>query len=431
MRYIADFHIHSKYSRACSKRLELEAIAAWAQIKGISVISCGDFTHPRWFADIEKKLEEAEPGLYALKKNSHNEIRAVRQKSGIVAATAPLPRFILTTEISCIYRKGGSVRRVHMLVFAPSLEAVLKINLALSTLGKLASDGRPILGLDAKELLKIVMDASPDCYVVPAHIWTPWFAIFGSKSGFNSIEECFDELAPHIFAAETGLSSDPRMNWHCSNLNSVTLISNSDAHSLEKLGREANVFEGSEISYALIRDALQRKKCHLRLDYTVEFFPEEGRYHLDGHRDCGVSLDPAQTRKRKGLCPKCSKPLTVGVLHRVMELADQDPREQERRNSGFKNIIPLQELIGQALRQGVNTKRVGELYAKVINRFGSEFDFLLDTPIEAMQVFLPRELVNAVRNMRSGAVEITPGYDGVYGVINAIKPSARRQSSLL
>lgn len=432
MRYIADFHIHSKYSRACSKRLELESIAAWAQIKGISVISCGDFTHPRWFADIEKKLTETAPGLYSLKSEYHSQVRAVRHKSGIAATDAALPSFILTTEISCIYSKGGSVRRVHVLIFAPSLDASRRINQALTPLGKLASDGRPILGLDAKELLKIVLDISPDCFVVPAHIWTPWFAIFGSKSGFNSLEECFDELTPYIFAAETGLSSDPRMNWHFSNLNSITLISNSDAHSLEKLGREANVFEGKEISYPLIRAALDQNRARsLHLDYTIEFFPEEGRYHVDGHRDCGVSLDPEQTRKVKGLCPKCSKPLTIGVLHRVMELADQDPQEQEKKKIGFKNVIPLQELIGQALQQGVNTKRAVELYAKVINRFGSEFDFLLDVPLEAMQTVLPRELVSAVRNMRSGAVEIIPGYDGVYGIINAVKPSTRRQQTLV
>jgi len=485
MRYIADLHIHSKYSRACSKRLELETIAAWAQIKGINVISCGDFTHPRWFAVIEKKLVETAPGLYSLKNEYHSAVHAERRKNGISSyakatedkadADRALPSFILTTEISCIYSKAGSVRRVHVLIFAPSLDAVRRINAALAMLGKLASDGRPILGLDAKELLKIISNISPDCYMVPAHIWTPWFAVFGSKSGFNSLEECFDELTPHIFAAETGLSSDPRMNWHCSIVNPVTLISNSDAHSLEKLGREANVFEGTDISYPLIRDAL-KNACHpdpnnvipassvipakagiqkhlgsqkpsgyeanrsghsteqsipLRLSYTVEFFPEEGRYHLDGHRDCGVSLNPAQTKKFKGLCPTCSKPLTIGVLHRVMELADQDPREQERKKIGFKNIIPLQELIGQALQQGVNTKRVGELYAKVINRFGSEFAFLLDASVEEMQQHIPRELVSALRNMRTGAVEIIPGYDGVYGVINAVKPSARRQSALM
>ncbi len=434
MRYIADFHIHSKYSRACSKYLELESIAAWAQIKGINVVSCGDFTHPRWFADIEKKLIETVPGLFSLRPEYAPEISAIQNKAGISHVASPLPLFILTTEISCIYSKGGKVRRVHLLIFAPSLEVVCKINAKLSTLGKLASDGRPILGLDAKELLKIVTDISSDCFIVPAHIWTPWFALFGSKSGFDAIEECFDELSPLIFAAETGLSSDPLMNWSVSNLNAITLISNSDAHSVEKLGREANVFEGTEISYPVIRDALKKGKqgaSSLRLDYTIEFFPEEGRYHFDGHRDCGVSLTPEQTKNCKGLCPKCSRPLTVGVLHRVSDLADQDAQKIRKEKIPYKNIIPLREIIAQSFGQGVNSKRVREQYIKVINSFGSEFEILLDTPLEDFSRVVSRELAHALRTMRSGEVEIIPGYDGVYGVISAVKTKRKKQQALV
>lgn len=434
MRYIADFHIHSKYSRACSKYLELESIAAWAQIKGITVVSCGDFTHPRWFSDIEKKLVESAQGLFSLSPEYAREIANIQQKAGISYTNSPSPLFILTTEISCIYSKGGKVRRIHVLIFAPSLEVARAINIKLSSLGKLASDGRPILGLDAKELLKIVTDISPDCFLVPAHIWTPWFALFGSKSGFDSIEECFEELSPLIFAAETGLSSDPLMNWGISNLNRITLISNSDAHSGEKLGREANVFEGSEISYPAIRQALQAGKRGaptLRLDYTIEFFPEEGRYHYDGHRDCAVSLPPSQTKKYKGLCPKCARPLTVGVLHRVSDLADQDARTQGEKKISYKNLIPLQEIIAQSFAQGVHSKRVRDCYAKVINRFGSEFEILLDTPLEEFSLHVSRELAHALRTMREGKVEIIPGYDGVYGVINASKIKILKQQALL
>ncbi|MBI4272358.1 DNA helicase UvrD [Candidatus Uhrbacteria bacterium] len=434
MRYITDFHIHSKYSRACSKYLELESIAAWAQIKGINVVSCGDFTHPRWFADIEKKLIETTPGLFSLRPEYVREISNIQNKAGISHITSPLPLFILTTEISCIYSKGGKVRRVHLLIFAPSLDAVRAINAKLSTLGKLASDGRPILGLDAKELLKIITDISPECFIVPAHIWTPWFALFGSKSGFNSIEECFEELSPLIFAAETGLSSDPLMNWSISNLNSITLISNSDAHSAEKLGREANVFEGMEISYPAIREALQKGKQgtpSLRLDYTIEFFPEEGRYHFDGHRDCEISLPPGQTKRYKGMCPKCSRPLTVGVLHRVSDLADQDAHAQREKKISYKNLIPLQEIIAQSFGLGVNSKRVREQYIKVINSFGSEFEILLDTPLEDFSRVASRELTHALATMRAGEVEIIPGYDGVYGVINAVKIKIKKQQALL
>lgn len=434
MRYITDFHIHSKYSRACSKYLELESIAAWAQIKGINVVSCGDFTHPRWFSDIEKKLIETAPGLFSLAPQYASNVLSIQNKAGISNIKSPSPLFILTTEISCIYSKGGKVRRIHILIFAPSLDAVRAINAKLSTLGKLASDGRPILGLDVKELLKIVTEISSECFLVPAHIWTPWFALFGSKSGFDAIEECFEELSPLIFAAETGLSSDPLMNWSISNLNTVTLISNSDAHSAEKLGREANVFEGTEISYPTIRDALKKGKKgapHLRLDYTIEFFPEEGRYHFDGHRDCGVSLTPEQTKKYKGLCPKCSRPLTVGVLHRVSDLANQDAQKQQQKKIPYKNIIPLQEIIAQSFGQGVNSKRVREWYIKVINSFGSEFEILLDTPLENFSLVAPRELVHALSTMRSGEVEIIPGYDGVYGVISAVKTKIKKQQTLL
>src|SRR3989344_2899303 len=289
MKFIGDFHIHSKYARATSQDMNLENLDIWATKKGIQVISAGDFTHPAWFQELRAKLEPSASGLFKLKNNSAGTF------------------FILTTEISCIYSKNGKVRKVHLLVFAPSLEAVKKINDRLAVRGNLAADGRPIIGIDAKDVLKIALDASPECMVVPAHAWTPWFAVFGSKSGFDSLEECFDDYTKHIYAVETGLSSDPAMNWRFSGLDKVALISNSDAHSAQKIGREANIFD-TEVSYQGIADAIKTKDPKKFL-FTVEFFPEEGKYHYDGHRLCQVSLTPAQSKKNNNLCPKCKKPL--------------------------------------------------------------------------------------------------------------------------
>ncbi|MBU0476659.1 endonuclease Q family protein, partial [Patescibacteria group bacterium] len=328
MKFIADFHIHSKYSRATSPQMDLENLDKWAKIKGIKVLGTGDFTHPEWFKNLKKKLEPAESGLFKIK-NKESETR-----------------FILTSEISCIYSKGGKVRKIHILVFAPSFEVVEKINKQLSRIGNLKADGRPILGLDAKELAKIVLNASEDCLVVPAHLWTPWFSIFGSKSGFDSIEECFEDYSKYIFAGETGLSSDPAMNWRLSILDKITLISNSDAHSPQKIGREANVFD-IEVSYSAICEAIKSKDTQKFL-YTIEFFPQEGKYHYDGHRNCNICLSPKESKKYNNLCPNCGRPLTIGVLNRVDILAD---REDDFKSEGaipFKSLIPLTEIIAEA-----------------------------------------------------------------------------------
>src|SRR4030042_522862 len=304
MKFVADFHLHSKYSRATSRDMDLENLDKWAKIKGIKVLGTGDFTHPEWLKSLKEKLERPSPALFKLK--------------GVKSDT----RFILTAEISCIYSKKEKVRKIHIVIFAPSFEVVDKINVQLGWVGNLKSDGRPILGLDAKELAKIVLDASPDCLVVPAHAWTPWFSIFGSKSGFDSVEECFEEYSKYIFAGETGLSADPKMLWRMSDGRKITLISNSDAHSPQKIGREANVFD-TEISYPAIIEAIKTKNPQKFL-YTVEFFPEEGKYHFDGHRNCEVKFSPAETKRYGSLCPVCGKPLTVGVLNRVEELADRE-----------------------------------------------------------------------------------------------------------
>jgi DNA helicase II / ATP-dependent DNA helicase PcrA len=434
MRTIADFHIHSKFSRACSPRLELETIAAWSKIKGIQVVSCADFTHPAWFSSIKEKLEDSPfPGLFQLKPHYERQAEEAIRTAGFFQKFPDL-HFILSTEISCIYSKGGSVRRVHLLIFSPSIAVVEKINAALGARGKLASDGRPILGMDAKELLRIVLDISPECFMIPAHAWTPWFAVFGSKSGFNAIEECFEELTPNIFAIETGLSSDPLMNWRLSQLNEITLISCSDAHSPEHLGREANIFEGTSLSYSSLRDALKAGKKGtdgLRLDSTIEFYPEEGMYHLDGHRTCRFSCEPHETKRLGGRCPICKRPLTVGVLNRVMELADQDPESIRARKAGYAYIVPLPEIIAQCCGvKSAHSKKVQKIYQELINRFGSEFEILLNSHHDADLRKISKEIADGIQNMREKNVKISSGYDGVYGTITVHESPVRTQDAL-
>jgi uncharacterized protein (TIGR00375 family) len=397
MKFVADFHIHSKYSRAVSPLMNLENLDTWAKIKGIKILGTGDFTHPKWFDDIKKELEPAEPGLFKLR--------------GSDSGT----RFVLTSEISCIYSKGGKVRKIHIIVFAPSTDAVEKINLKLSQIGNLKADGRPILGLDAKELVKIVLDADKNCLVVPAHAWTPWFSVFGSKSGFNSLEECFDEYTKYIYAIETGLSSDPAMNWRLSQLDKITLISNSDAHSLPKIGREANVFD-TEMSYKGIAEALKNKDRNKFL-YTIEFFPEEGKYHYDGHRLCNLSLTPQQSKKYNNICPKCGKPLIIGVLNRVEELADRAEGFLPKNAIPFKSLIPLNEVIAEAMGVSVLSKEVAKHYNNLIKNLGNELGILLDSSKKEIQEKSSPEIADGIIRMREGKVSIEPGYDGVYGKI--------------
>ena len=409
MRFTADFHLHSKYSRATSPRSDLENLDKWARIKGIKVLGTGDFTHPEWFKSLKEKLEPAEPGLFKLRAGGANT------------------RFLLTSEISCIYSKKGRVRKIHIVVFAPSLKVVEKINARLSLIGNLKADGRPILGLDAKELLKIVLDVSQDCLVVPAHIWTPWFSLFGSRSGFDSIEECFEDYSKHIFTGETGLSSDPAMNWRLSALDKVSLISNSDAHSPEKIGREANVFD-VEFSYPAIIEAIKSKNPEKFL-YTIEFFPQEGKYHYDGHRDCKISLSPSQTKKYNGICPVCGKSLTVGVLSRVEELADRPEGFKPEGAIPYKSLIPLGEIIAEALGVGVNTKEVKKQYENLIKGFGSEFEVLLNVSQQELQNITLPEIAEGIVRVRQGKVFIEPGYDGVYGKVRIFSKGEQRELS--
>lgn len=415
MRFIADLHIHSRYSRATSSDMSAESLWKWAQLKGITVVATGDFTHPQWYEEIKEKLYAEGNNLFKLKGNyKANAIPALC--SGEVC-------FLLTAEVSCIYKKNGKVRKVHCLIFAPDLAAVSKINIALSKIGNIASDGRPILGLDAKKLLEIILGISDEAMLVPAHIWTPHFSVFGAASGFDSLEECFDELTPHIYALETGLSSDPTMNRRLSSLDKITLISNSDAHSPSKLGREANIFD-TGISYERITSAIKTGKGFAG---TIEFFPEEGKYHYDGHRSCDVNLSPEETIKHNYLCPVCGKKVTVGVLHRVEKLADRKNGFSPEGALPFYSLIPLQEIIAQVMKLGVNSKAVNKQYFHLIENLGNEFAILMDMPLDAIERAGSPLLKEAIHRMRSGNVHIVPGYDGEYGKIKIFEAVERTE----
>lgn len=386
-----------------------ESLWRWAQIKGISVIGTGDFTHPLWLEELREKLEPLGNGLFTLK----NKYRPADVPASCRAEVC----FLLTAEISCIYRKHDRTRKIHSVVFSPGFGDAERVNAALSKIGNLRADGRPILGLDAKKLLMILLEQSPESMLVPAHAWTPHFSLFGAASGFDSIEECFEELSPHIHAIETGLSSDPAMNWRLSALDRITLISNSDAHSPAKIGREANVLD-TDRSYRGIANALRDRKGFAG---TIEFFPEEGKYHHDGHRACGVSMPPEETLRHGGLCPVCGKKVTVGVLHRVTRLADREAGCSPQGALPFHAVIPLAEVIAETLRKGVNTKAVTSAYFSLIDALGNEFYVLLGAPLQDIEKSGSALLAGAVEKMRAGEVRIAPGYDGEYGRIKILE----------
>jgi len=409
MEFIADFHLHSKYSRATSQQMDLENLDKWAKIKGILVLGTGDFTHPLWLNEIKEKLESAEPGLFKLKKSNSKT------------------RFILTTEVSCVYFKQGKQRKIHLIIFSPSVEVCEKINNHLKLYGDLESDGRPTLSLDAKDLLKIVLNVSEDCLVVCSHAWTPWFGIFGSKSGFDSLEECFEDYSKYIYSIETGLSSNPPMNWRLSSLDRITLISCSDAHSPSHIGREANVFN-CELSYFEIVKAIKEKDKNKFL-YTIEFYPEEGKYHYDGHRNCGVSLSPKETKKYNGICPVCGRPLTIGVLNRVEQLADRPEGFVPENAIPFKSLIPLEEIIADALGQGMGTVEVEKEYKNLIEKFENEFNVLINVPRSDLEAVTLPEIAEGIIRAREGKVFIEPGYDGVYGKIRIFQKGEQKNVS--
>lgn len=418
-RFIADLHIHSRFSRATSKALSPRLLAAWARIKGIDVIGTGDFTHPEWVAEIEEQLVDDGSGLFSLKEPEGLE----NEVDWVDGPFAGQTRFMLQAEISSIYKRLGKTRKVHNLIYMPDLESVKKFNAKLDAIGNLKSDGRPILGLDSRDLLEIVLETNDKAFLVPAHIWTPWFSLFGSKSGFDTVEECYGDLSSEIFAMETGLSSDPEMNWLISALDKYRMISNSDAHSGENLGREANIFSG-DLSYEGIYRALRGEGLGHKFMGTIEFFPEEGKYHMDGHRKCGVVLDPKEASMRGGICPACGKPLTRGVYSRVMELADRDDPVHPSGQPGFASLVPLKELISEVVGTGPKTKKVLGVYAPLIKEFGSEFSILQHVPVEDLKKH-NEHLAEGIRRMREGQVIRNSGFDGQYGTISVFSAQER------
>lgn len=415
MSFIADLHVHSRYSRATSPDMSPEGLSRWAQLKGIKVIGTGDFTHPGWITELKEKLKPYENGLYLLKEE-------YRDQSTLPESCRQDVYFMLTGEVSCIYSKNGRLRKIHCLLFAPSFREVLELNKRLARIGSLSADGRPILGLDAKELLKMTLHISQDILLIPAHAWTPHFSIFGAESGFDSIEECFDELSSYIYAIETGLSSDPPMNWRLSSLDRILLISNSDAHSGAKIGREANIFD-VPLSYKEIIKAIKTKKGFTG---TIEFFPEGGKYHFDGHRVCKVSLSPKETIRHNYLCPVCGRRLTVGVMHRVERLADRPEGFRPEGVPSYHSIVPLPEILAEVLQVGTNSKKIEAEYLRLLDKYGSEFYILMNLSLEELEKGNPL-LREALERMRSGRINISPGYDGEYGKVRIFEEPERSE----
>ena len=407
MKIVADFHIHSRFSRATAHDITIKNLSQWMKKKGVNLLGTGDFTHPMWFKELKENLEPAEEGLYRLKGDNDEK---------------NISRFILTTELSCIYSQGGKGRRIHLVVLASSLEVVQKINIALSWQGNLQSDGRPILGLSAIELVKLLFSISSDIVIIPAHIWTPWFSLFGSMSGFDTVEECFGEWANKIFAIETGLSSDPQMNWRLSQLDNFSITSNSDSHSVPKIAREANVFN-TELSYFKIIEAIKSgipvnySKDSSQFLYTIEFYPEEGKYHYDGHRLCNVCLSPVEAKKINNICPKCHRPLTIGVMHRVEDLADRPVDYKPSNRPPFKKLVPLLEIIAEVMNSTVAAKKVQNEFERLINIFRDEISILTDISIKDIEAESDYKLAEAIKRVRENKLVISPGFDGEYGKV--------------
>lgn len=396
MKIIADFHIHSKYSRATSNDMEIPTLSKWAKIKGINLLGTGDSTHPEWEKEIKNYLKEKNDGIYEYDGTN----------------------FIISGEVALIFSQGGKTRRVHICLLIKTIEDMEKINKILFKYSDLGIDGRPILPLSCSEFVKIVKDISPHTFIYPAHAWTPWFGIFGSETGFDTLEEAFQDELEKIYAIETGLSSDPPMNHLVSKLDNFALLSNSDAHSPSNIGREANVFD-CELKYDDIVDSIKKRDKN-RFLFTIEFFPEEGKYHFDGHRNCGVSLSPEESIKIKNICPVCKKPLTLGVLHRVYELKDRDNFNEDN-FIPYKNLVPLMEIISQALQKNKSTKFVEDEYMKIVQKFGNEMNVLLFLPLNELSGRIDDRVYNLIKNMREGKVKKKPGFDGEYGVIEVIE----------
>lgn len=412
MEVTADLHLHSRFARAVSSQMTIEVISTWAQKKGINLVATGDWTHPLWFRELRSNLEKVDDGVYKPKGFSQDS-----------------PAFMLSTELSSIYSQGGKTRRIHYLVIAPGFEVVEKVNKEFTRRGvNLLSDGRPILGLSVKLVTEILFNIDQRIIVIPAHAWTPWFSLYGSMSGFDCLEECFGEFSKNIYAIETGLSSDPAMNWRIEELDQKNIVSFSDAHSPPKLGRELTVFNLDSLSFENVRDALSRPDG---ISHTIEFYPEEGKYHYTGHRKCKVIYSPNDTRKKGTTCPICGKTLTVGVMSRVESLSSQEIETESEiddfkvrwikaknsRRPTYAMMVPLLEILAEALRAGVGSQKVLASYEHLINSFGSEYDVLLKTPVDEIQKVVQAEVVEGIEKVRKGDIVIEPGYDGVFGTV--------------
>ena len=408
---IADFHIHSKYSRATSKYLDLPHLYQWAKLKGIQLLGTGDFTHPAWFQHLSEQLQPAAGGLYQLRPETAQPLDDLLPSS---VRHQPV-WFVPTVEISNIYKRAGKVRRLHNLVIAKDLKTAAQINQKLGQIGNLKADGRPILGLDSQDLLNLVLEVDDKNLFIPAHIWTPWFAMFGSKSGFDSLEQAFGQDKQYIYAVETGLSADPAMCRRIPDLDQMLLVSNSDAHSFKKLGREANLLD-TPAEYNAVYQAIKTKQQFVG---TIEFFPQEGKYYADGHAKCGIRFTPQESKQHQLICPKCGKPLTLGVLYRVEQLADDQPAGETEKEVHY--IIPLPEILSEILKRGVNTKTVERVYFAALEQLGNEFDILLNLPIERIAQH-DQTLAVAIQRLRQGQVYLEPGYDGVFGVVKVFAP---------
>ncbi|MFR1519310.1 MAG: UvrD-helicase domain-containing protein, partial [Clostridia bacterium] len=413
--YIADLHIHSRYSRATSRDCDLPHLDWWARRKGIQLLGTGDFTHPAWRAALKEQLVPAEEGFYKLRKDLQLQSDAPGEA----------PRFVLTAEISSIYKKDGKTRKVHNLILLPDLEDADELSAKLEAIGNIRSDGRPILGIDSRDLLELTLETCPRAEFIPAHIWTPHFSMFGAFSGFDTIKSCFGDMAPYIHAVETGLSSDPPMNWRVSALDGLTLVSHSDAHSPAKLGREADLLD-TGMSYPELRRALHSGDGFLG---TIEFFPEEGKYHLDGHRSCGVCLAPADTARQGGLCPVCGKKLTIGVEHRVEELADRAEGFRPAHAKPFERLAPLPEVIAASAGGSAAGKKTAEQYEQMLRRLGTEFYILRSAPLEEIERTAGACVAEGIRRLRKGQVTLKAGFDGEYGAVSLLTPAEIRYFS--
>ena len=418
MKTIADLHIHSRFSMATSKEGTPENLDFWARKKGISLIGTGDFTHPVWREELKERLVSEGNGLYRLRDASVKEESRKFPGEGT--------RFVVSGEISSIYKKNGKTRKVHNVILLPSLEAADAMAQRLEKIGNIHSDGRPILGLDSHDLLEMMLDVCPEGILIPAHIWTPHFSVLGAKSGFDSVEECFEELAPYIHALETGLSSDPAMNWRISKLDRYQLVSNSDAHSPSKLGREANLLD-IDCSYEGLYRAIQTGEG---LEGTVEFFPEEGKYHFDGHRKCGVSLSPVEAERLGGICPVCGKKLTMGVDHRVEQLADRAEGFVKKDGKKYESLVPLPEVISACMGYSTASKKVQGCFEQMIQTLGTEFDILRNVPSEDIKSCAGERIAEGIENVRTGNVKRIPGYDGNMERLNCLRKIKHRMMKL-